>query len=126
MVRKQSESQSKIWTIFGCGGDRDKGKRPLMAKAAAAFSDFVMITSDNPRSENPDEIIKDIMAGIENPGKERIFSEVSRRIAIEKVIARARPHDVILIAGKGHEDYQIVGDQKLNFSDFEVAKEILL
>ena len=122
-VRSESKSSSRIWTIFGCGGDRDKGKRPLMAKIAEAHSDFVMVTSDNPRSENPDQIIQDVLTGIKD--KSKAMSEVNRKAAIAQVIQQARAHDVILIAGKGHEDYQIVGDQKLNFSDFEVAKELL-
>lgn len=124
-VRKTSKSSSRIWTVFGCGGDRDKGKRPLMAKIAAKLSDFVMVTSDNPRTENPDAIIADILAGIEANQKEKIFSQVNRKLALEKVIKEAAPHDVILIAGKGHEDYQIIGKEKLHFSDFETAKELL-
>ena len=124
-VRASSKSSSRIWTVFGCGGDRDKGKRPLMAQIAAKLSDFVMVTSDNPRTENPDAIITDILQGIDSSKKEKIFSEVNRKLALEKVFKQAAAHDVILIAGKGHEDYQIIGKEKLHFSDFETAKELL-
>lgn len=123
-VRKLAESPAQIWTVFGCGGDRDKGKRPQMAKIAEKLSDHVMVTSDNPRTEDPAEIIREIEAGFEGE-KIKCQSEVDRRKAIAKVCRQARPHDVILIAGKGHEDYQILGDQKIHFSDVEVVKEIL-
>jgi len=123
-VRKLSGAASKIWTVFGCGGDRDKGKRPQMARIAEEFSDEVMVTSDNPRSEDPEKIIHEIESGF-SPGSKKWQSEVDRRTAIEKVCMGARPHDVILIAGKGHEDYQIIGDQKIRFSDVEAVREIL-
>lgn len=123
-VRKLADSPAQIWTIFGCGGDRDKGKRPQMAAIAEKLSDHVMVTSDNPRTENPEEIIREIESGFVGD-KQKWQSEVDRRKAIEKVCRQARPHDVILIAGKGHEDYQILGDQKIHFSDVEVVKEIL-
>jgi len=125
-VRAGSKSHSQIWTIFGCGGDRDKGKRPEMASIALAGSDFVMVTSDNPRTEDPNQIIQDIVDGLDVRGPQsRVRIEADRRKAIETVIRMAKPHDVILIAGKGHEDYQIVGNERLAFSDFETAKELL-
>lgn len=124
-VRKQSGSASRIWTIFGCGGDRDKGKRPLMAQKAAAHSDFVMVTSDNPRTEDANAIIADVMTGFKAEDKRKVFSEANRKEAIRKVLSEAAPHDVILIAGKGHEDYQIVGSEKFKFSDYDVAKELM-
>jgi UDP-N-acetylmuramoyl-L-alanyl-D-glutamate--2,6-diaminopimelate ligase len=123
-VRRLADSPAQIWTIFGCGGDRDKGKRPQMAKIAEALSDHVMVTSDNPRTENPQQIIQDIQAGFPE-GSQKWQVEVDRRKAIQKVCALARPHDVILVAGKGHEDYQIIGDQKVHFSDVEIVKETL-
>jgi UDP-N-acetylmuramoyl-L-alanyl-D-glutamate--2,6-diaminopimelate ligase len=126
-IRDQSKSHSQIWTIFGCGGDRDQGKRPLMAKKAIERSDFVMVTSDNPRTEDPDSIIHEIMDGFSiEERKDKVLMEVDRRKAIEKVIKSAKPHDVILIAGKGHEDYQIIGKERFPFSDYEIAKEFLV
>ncbi len=125
-VRDDLKSHSQIWTIFGCGGDRDKGKRPLMATIAAQGSDRVMVTSDNPRTEDPEAILADILKGVpENLQKEKVLVDVDRRNAIETVLKLAKPHDVVLIAGKGHEDYQIIGKEKKYFSDFETAKEIL-
>ncbi len=124
-VRKSFQSKAKIWTIFGCGGDRDKGKRPLMAQAAFKYSDEVMVTSDNPRSEDPQQIIHDILIGVSDEQKKRLQVEVDRRIAIEQVIRQAKKGDVILIAGKGHEAYQIIGQEVLPFCDYQVALEIL-
>jgi UDP-N-acetylmuramoyl-L-alanyl-D-glutamate--2,6-diaminopimelate ligase len=125
-VRMGAKSHSQIWTIFGCGGDRDKGKRPEMAAIALKRSDFVMVTSDNPRTEDPLQIIQDIVEGQDVRGPQsHIRIEADRRKAIDAVIRMAKPHDVILIAGKGHEDYQIIGKEKIPFSDFETAKELL-
>ncbi len=126
-VRKEMKSQARIWTVFGCGGDRDKGKRPMMAKEAIRYSDFVMVTSDNPRTEDPLHIIHDIMDGFtDSERKEKVSMEADRRKALQKVFSMAKAHDVILIAGKGHEDYQIIGETRHHFSDFETAKELLL
>ncbi len=125
-IRRQSHGKNRIHIVFGCGGDRDKGKRPLMAQAALEGADFLYVTSDNPRGEGAMDIISDILAGI--PSEEvqnRVTIEVDRREAIRKAIMKARPDDVILIAGKGHEDYQIVGDKKFSFHDATVAKGIL-
>ena len=115
---------SKIITVFGCGGDRDKTKRPIMSQVAGKYSDYTIITSDNPRSEDPDEIIKDIEAGIKNTGQayEKI---VDREKAIQKAIQMAKKGDVIVIAGKGHEDYQILKDRIIHFDDVEVATKYL-
>jgi UDP-N-acetylmuramoyl-L-alanyl-D-glutamate--2,6-diaminopimelate ligase len=125
-VRQDLHSHSQIWTVFGCGGDRDKGKRSLMARTAAKHSDFVMVTSDNPRTEEPMAIVSDILEGFSaEEKKKKVHVEVDRRKAIEKVFRLAKPHDVVLIAGKGHEDYQIIGTEKIHFSDFEVAEELL-
>lgn len=114
----------KIITVFGCGGDRDKTKRPIMADIAAKYSDYTIITSDNPRSEDPDEIIKDVVVGIENTGKEFI-TQVDRELAIKTAIEMAQKGDVIVIAGKGHEDYQILKDRIIHFDDVEVASKYL-
>jgi UDP-N-acetylmuramoyl-L-alanyl-D-glutamate--2,6-diaminopimelate ligase len=125
-IRRSAGIQNRLITVFGCGGDRDKGKRPLMAKAALEGSDVVVLTSDNPRTEDPEKILDDAQAGI--PGARagtNLFREVDRRKGIAKALALAKPGDVVLIAGKGHEDYQILGTTKVPFSDFEVVKEIL-
>lgn len=125
-IRKQAHLKCKIITVFGCGGDRDKGKRPLMAKAAIENSDLVFITSDNPRTEDPLKIIQDILAGVPNELlNSKVFVEVDRSEAIRKAIVGASGQDIILIAGKGHENYQIIGTQKYSFSDIQVAREIL-
>jgi UDP-N-acetylmuramoyl-L-alanyl-D-glutamate--2,6-diaminopimelate ligase len=117
-----SKSYGKLWTVFGCGGDRDKGKRPLMARAAAENSDRVVVTSDNPRTEDPNAIIQDCLAGIQH---ERPHVEVDRKKAIAFALQSAKEGDVILIAGKGHENYQILGQTKIPFSDVEVVRESL-
>ncbi len=123
-IKKETASNNKIITVFGCGGDRDKSKRPLMAAIAAAQSDFVFITSDNPRTEDPQIIIQQIQAGI--PANYKDFDvDSDRERAIQKAINMAALGDVILIAGKGHEDYQIVGTTKHHFSDLEIAGKYL-
>lgn len=122
-IRTALKSSARIWTVFGCGGDRDKGKRPMMAEAASKGSDFVIVTSDNPRSENPHVIIEEIMSGFDS--LENVKSIEDRKTAIEYAIHNAIPGDVILIAGKGHEDYQIVGQTKYPFSDVEVAAQTM-
>lgn len=124
-VRENLKSSARIWTIFGCGGDRDKGKRPLMAQMALKYSDNVVITSDNPRTEDPNDIIKDILAGVAGADKAKTTVVVDRKEAIHQTIKKAQKGDVILIAGKGHEDYQIIGKDKFPFSDVKVAEEAL-
>ncbi len=116
-------TQGRIICVFGCGGDRDPGKRPLMASVAAAGSDLAVLTSDNPRTEDPARIIADTQAGIP-AGTEHIVI-VDRRDAIHHAIQLARPGDAVVIAGKGHEDYQIVGKTKYPFDDRLVAQEAL-
>ncbi|NMA68574.1 MAG: UDP-N-acetylmuramoyl-L-alanyl-D-glutamate--2,6-diaminopimelate ligase, partial [Desulfitobacterium sp.] len=115
-------TKGRLITVFGCGGDRDKSKRPKMGAIAEALSDHVIITSDNPRTENPRKIIQDILEGIE--GFEYTANE-NRRHAIESACILAKPGDTVLIAGKGHEDYQIIGQDVLPFDDREVAREAL-
>lgn len=123
-IRTLAKKDSQIITVFGCGGDRDKSKRPLMAQIAAKLSDFVFVTSDNPRTEKPEAIVAEITTGL--PADFKNYEvEVDREKAIAAAIRQARPGDVILIAGKGHEDYQIIGTEKIHFSDFEVARKYL-
>ncbi len=124
-VRADMKSRARIWTIFGCGGDRDKGKRPLMLEVALQLSDNVIVTSDNPRTEDPHSIIQDIVSEMHSSSQLRVHVEVDRQKAIEDCIAKAQAGDVILIAGKGHEDYQIFGQTKTPFSDFKVATHAL-
>ncbi len=116
-------TSGKLWVVFGCGGDRDQGKRPLMAKVAEAGADKVVVTSDNPRTENPDAIIAQIMTGFAKP--DAVTSISDREKAIAHAIKHAAPEDSILIAGKGHEDYQIIGKEKHSFDDRLVAARYL-
>lgn len=124
-VRENLKSSAKIWTIFGCGGDRDKGKRPLMAEMAAKYSDRVVVTSDNPRTEDPQTILNEVLKGIPSSYAANSEAILDRKDAIEQTLLKADDGDVILIAGKGHEDYQIIGTQKFPFSDVLVAEEAL-
>ena len=110
--------KGKLWVVFGCGGDRDIGKRAAMGRVAFKSADQVVVTSDNPRTECPKKIIKDILSGI----KSKVLVEPDRRLAIELAIHNAAKDDIVLIAGKGHEDYQIVGAERLPFSDQLVAR----
>jgi UDP-N-acetylmuramoyl-L-alanyl-D-glutamate--2,6-diaminopimelate ligase len=114
----------KIITVFGCGGDRDKTKRIPMGEVAGKNSDFVIVTSDNPRTENPLKIIAEIEVGLKNTNCP-FLSVSDRREAIHRAIAKAEPNDVVLIAGKGHENYQIIGNDKFHFDDREIALEAL-
>jgi UDP-N-acetylmuramyl-tripeptide synthetase len=117
-------TKGKIITVFGCGGDRDRSKRAPMGEAAGSLSDVVLLTSDNPRTEDPNQILADAEEGIKKTGKpyEKI---ADRREAIHHAIAQARVDDLVLIAGKGHEDYQIIGREVFHFDDKEVAREAL-
>ncbi len=123
-VRQTSKLNSQILTVFGCGGDRDKTKRPIMGKIAAQLSDFIFITSDNPRTEEPNSILKEIQSGLPE-GFSNYVTEVDREKAIQFALQKANDGDVVLIAGKGHEDYQIIGTEKKFFSDLVVAKRYL-
>jgi len=124
-LRPLSRPVGKLRVVFGCGGDRDRTKRPRMAAVAEQLADFVIVTSDNPRTENADDIINEIVAGFENPGSQTIKIEPDRKKAIESVIKTAAKDDIVLIAGKGHENYQIIGKQKFNFSDKMIAQQCL-
>ncbi|MDP0351963.1 UDP-N-acetylmuramoyl-L-alanyl-D-glutamate--2,6-diaminopimelate ligase [Glaesserella parasuis] len=115
--------EGELWCVFGCGGDRDTGKRLLMARIAEQLADRVIVTDDNPRTEDPDVIFNDIMKGFRK--QKAVQSMHIRQYAIEQAIAQAEPKDVILIAGKGHEDYQIIGTKKYHFSDQEWARKFL-
>jgi UDP-N-acetylmuramoyl-L-alanyl-D-glutamate--2,6-diaminopimelate ligase len=115
--------KGKMVCVFGCGGDRDRTKRPKMGAIAANLSDLAVVTSDNPRTEDPQKILADVLEGI--PASVEPIVEADRRVAIEQAIARAQPGDAILIAGKGHEDYQILGTEKVHFDDREEAEAAL-
>jgi UDP-N-acetylmuramoyl-L-alanyl-D-glutamate--2,6-diaminopimelate ligase len=117
----REHTQSRVWTVFGCGGDRDKTKRPLMGRIAEKYSDYVIITNDNPRSEEPSAIAADIIRGLHNPNGCLVIAD--RAQAIDFAVQQAKPGDLILVAGKGHEDYQIFADQTIPFSD---ARQALL
>ena len=114
--------KSELWCLFGCGGDRDSGKRPMMASSAEQFADHVMVTSDNARSENPEDIIADVFSGFTEPQKAQ--SQVNRKAAIREVVAQAKPGDMVLLAGKGHETYQEVNGEKLNYDERAFTKAI--
>lgn len=113
----------KLWCVFGCGGDRDKGKRPLMGAIAEQFADVVVVTDDNPRTEEPRAIINDILAGMLDAGQAKVME--GRAEAVTNAIMQAKENDVVLVAGKGHEDYQIVGSQRLDYSDRVTAARLL-
>ncbi len=130
--------RGRLWVVFGCGGDRDRGKRPMMGEVAARFGDLIVVTSDNPRTEPPEAIIEDIVPGLAKVGVERINAaaafngaakayavQADRRRAIDMALAGARPGDIVYIGGKGHETYQIVGDRVVPFDDREVVRKFL-
>ncbi|WP_455377671.1 UDP-N-acetylmuramoyl-L-alanyl-D-glutamate--2,6-diaminopimelate ligase [Petrachloros mirabilis] len=125
----QAINPNRIITVFGCGGDRDRGKRPKMGRAAVASSDVVLLTSDNPRTENPMAILREVEVGVREALQQRIQVEYrlvpDRKEAIETAVSLARKGDIVLIAGKGHEDYQIIGTEKIHFDDREVAREAI-
>ncbi|RPH35082.1 UDP-N-acetylmuramoyl-L-alanyl-D-glutamate--2,6-diaminopimelate ligase [bacterium] len=118
-----TEKPGRIITVFGCGGNRDRGKRPKMGRIASELSDITVVTSDNPRKELPGAIIDEVMAGVQKGTA--VHREEDRRAAIGKALAMARPGDVVLIAGKGHEDYQVIGEQKHHFDDREEVENIV-
>jgi UDP-N-acetylmuramoyl-L-alanyl-D-glutamate--2,6-diaminopimelate ligase len=118
-------TKGRVITLFGCGGDRDRTKRPKMAKVACDLSDKVFITSDNPRTENADAIIEEILTGVPADKKSIVTVDADRARSIRAAILSATPDDVVLLAGKGHEDYQIIGKEKHHFSDHEEAAKAL-
>ena len=113
--------QAKLWVVFGCGGNRDKTKRPIMGRIASQYADTVVLTNDNPRREDPEVIAEEVLQGMPNGVKPAII--LDRRAAIEHALSHASKQDIVLIAGKGHEDYQIIGDKKYPFSDQAVVHE---
>jgi UDP-N-acetylmuramyl-tripeptide synthetase len=123
-AREVTSKGARVVTVFGCGGDRDRTKRAPMGEAAASLSDVVVVTSDNPRTEDPEAILRDAEVGLKNVGKPYL-KITDRREAITRAIQEARSGDVVVIAGKGHETYQIIGDRTIHFDDREVAREAL-
>ncbi len=121
IVSLKASEQVKIWVVFGCGGNRDKAKRPLMAKVVCEQADYVVVTSDNPRHEDPEAIICDIATGL--VPNAAVTTLVDRREAIRYALSSAGSEDIVLIAGKGHENYQIIGDEHLHFSDQEEVRQ---
>lgn len=117
--------KNKLFLVVGCGGDRDKEKRPVMGKIGVTHSDFVWFTSDNPRTENPVQILEEIKAGAMTSGQNNFEIIENRKNAIRAALLQAKPNDIVLIAGKGHENYQIVGSKKLDFDDRVISEEIL-
>ena len=116
--------KGRVITLFGCGGDRDRTKRPVMGKCAGNLSDFLVVTSDNPRSENPGAIIEDILPGVKESGCDYVVIE-SRRDAIKWAMENAKKDDIIILAGKGHETYQILNTGTIHFDEREVVRECL-
>ena len=119
------KAAGRLILVFGCGGDRDRTKRPVMARVAGAGADRVIVTSDNPRSEDPDAIIDEILSGFDPQVMPKVAVEPDRRAAIAMALEEAECGDVVLIAGKGHEDYQILGSRRVHFDDRETAEELL-
>ncbi len=122
-IKKLRKGYEQVITVVGCGGNRDKTKRPIMAQIAAELSDKVILTSDNPRFEDPEEIIKDMEAGLNSAGRRKTVSIVDRHEAIKYAVSIAGKEDIILLAGKGHEKYQIINDEHLVFDDKAVLQE---
>jgi len=119
-------TSGKLIVVFGCGGDRDTGKRPIMGRIGSELADLAIITSDNPRSEDPQSIIADILRGIPEDARGRSVVRVDRAEAIREAISAAGAGDLVVIAGKGHEDYQVFADRTIHFDDAEVARQALL
>jgi UDP-N-acetylmuramoyl-L-alanyl-D-glutamate--2,6-diaminopimelate ligase len=119
-----SRRGGRVITMFGCGGDRDRTKRPLMGRAAGAGSDVVVLTSDNPRGEDPLAIIDEVLPGLSDASAP-VIVEPDRRHAIELAIAQARPGDLVLLAGKGHEKTQTISGQVIPFDDVAIAEQVL-
>jgi UDP-N-acetylmuramyl tripeptide synthase len=115
----------RVITVFGCGGDRDRTKRPLMGAVAARLSDVVVVTSDNPRSEPPEAILEEIQRGMNGGRRAERHAIVDRREAIVRALEMAQPGDAVVIAGKGHETYQVLRDRTVPFDDRQIAREVL-
>lgn len=124
-INEIRNGNQSVITVVGCGGDRDRGKRPIMAKTAAAYSTTAIFTSDNPRSENPETIIEEMEAGVPAEYYNKTLSIVNRKEAIKTACRMAKPEDIILIAGKGHETYQEIQGKRFDFDDFAIVTELL-
>ena len=123
-ARDITPSDGRLICLFGCGGDRDATKRPKMGAIAEELADVVIVTSDNPRSEEPQQIITDILSGLKSVNE--VIVEPDRELSIKEAHKSARENDVVLIAGKGHEDYQILANETIHFDDREKAREIFV
>src|SRR5207249_6654038 len=119
-------AQGRVITVFGCGGDRDRTKRPLMGAVASRLSDVVIVTSDNPRSEDPEAILEEIQRGMNGSRRAERHAIVDRREAISRALEMAGPGDAVVIAGKGHETYQVLRDRTVPFDDRQVARDLIL
>ncbi|HCD29241.1 MAG TPA: hypothetical protein DEQ73_01405, partial [Phycisphaerales bacterium] len=124
-MRPAVPNGARLHVLFGCGGDRDRSKRPRMAQVAATLADRVMVTSDNPRTEDPETIIQDILNGIPESALAQVDHEVERGRAIRRAVGMMKQHDVLIVAGKGHEDYQILGTHRIAFDDRSHVAEAL-
>jgi UDP-N-acetylmuramoyl-L-alanyl-D-glutamate--2,6-diaminopimelate ligase len=118
-------TRGKLRVLFGCGGDRDRSKRPRMARTAQRLADVIYVTSDNPRTENPQAILDEIVSGLSADSGKSVVVDPDRRAMIQRIIADAEENDVVLLAGKGHENYQIIGKTKHHFDDVEEATRAL-
>ena len=123
-ARELTPKNGNLICLFGCGGDRDATKRPKMGKIAQALSDKIVITSDNPRSEDPQQIITDILSGLKLINPKTVFVEPDRHLAIELLAKISNSNDVVIVAGKGHEDYQILNDRTIHFDDREEVQKV--
>jgi UDP-N-acetylmuramoyl-L-alanyl-D-glutamate--2,6-diaminopimelate ligase len=119
---QKNTGAGKLWVVFGCGGDRDPFKRPEMGLIAQKNADVIVVTSDNPRNETPEDIIQQVVAPLES---DKFMAIVDRKLAIITCLEEAQPNDIVLVAGKGHENYQIIVNEKIFFSDQQVIQEYL-
>jgi UDP-N-acetylmuramoyl-L-alanyl-D-glutamate--2,6-diaminopimelate ligase len=124
-IKKLQKGGEQIITVVGCGGDRDKSKRKLMAAATAEFSNKAIFTSDNPRSEDPAAILQDMQAGLDAEMKKRVLTIIDRKEAIRTAVMLAKPEDIVLVAGKGHEKYQEIKGERFPFDDKEVLESVI-
>lgn len=122
---RELAGESRLISVFGCGGDRDRTKRPVMGEISARLADLTLLTSDNPRSEKPAAILREILRGVPTSARPRVFTEPDRRKAVRMALKEARTGDLVLIAGKGHETYQIAGRRRAHFDDREEARKVL-
>ena len=123
-IKKLKHGNEQVITVVGCGGDRDKTKRPVMAEVACEYSDKVIFTSDNPRSEDPLEILQDMQAGVNTAAKKKVISIADRKEAIKTAVSLANREDIVLVAGKGHEKYQDIKGVKYDFDDKKILNEM--